>query len=87
MTTFNQRGGQVTDELIQYHRARAEGGAAMTISEPLGMLAHHARLARVQVRDPATLDGLKRWAEAVESLDCRLLGQIQPSVRRTCRTT
>jgi len=72
--------GRVTEQFIQYHANRAAGGAALTVTEPLGMMRHQAKLPRVQVwrRDD---DGLKRLADAVESQDCRLLGQIQDAGR------
>jgi dimethylglycine catabolism A len=74
-------GGQVTDRMIQYHANRAAGGAAMTITEPLGMMRHQAGLPRVQVWRQDDADNLKRFADAVESQDCRLLGQIQDAGR------
>ena len=73
--------GRVTERLIQYHVNRAAGGAAMTVTEPLGMMRHQAGLPRVQVWRRDDGDGLKRFAEAVESQDCRLLGQIQDAGR------
>ena len=77
MTTRLQDGGRVTDALIQYHANRARGGAAMTVTEPLAMLRYQAGQPKVQVWNGENADGLKRWAEAVESQDCRLLGQVQ----------
>ena len=73
--------GQVTDRFIQYHANRAAGGAALTVTEPLATMPHQANLPRVQVLRPENADGLKRLAEAVESQDCRLLGQIQDAGR------
>jgi 2,4-dienoyl-CoA reductase-like NADH-dependent reductase (Old Yellow Enzyme family) len=73
--------GRVTERLIQYHVNRAAGGAAMIVTEPLGMMRHQAGLPRVQVWRRDDVDGLKRFAEAVESQDCRLLGQIQDAGR------
>ena len=73
--------GRVTDRMIQYHANRAAGGAAMTITEPLAMMRHQAGIPRVQVWRKDDADGLKRFAEAVESQDCRLLGQIQDAGR------
>ena len=73
--------GRVTERLIQYHANRAAGGAAMTVTEPLGMMRHQAGLPRVQVWRRDDADGLKRFAEAVEGQDCRLLGQIQDAGR------
>jgi dimethylglycine catabolism A len=73
--------GRVTERLIQYHVNRAAGGAAMTVTEPLGMMRHQAGLPRVQVWRRDDADGLKRFADTVESQDCRLLGQIQDAGR------
>jgi dimethylglycine catabolism A len=73
--------GRVTERLIQYHVNRAAGGAAMTVTEPLGMMRHQAGLPRVQVWRRDDEEGLKRFAEAVESQDCRLLGQVQDAGR------
>ncbi len=73
--------GRVTERFIQYHANRAAGGAAMTVTEPLGMMRHQAGLPRVQVWRRDDADGLKRLAEAVETQDCRLLGQIQDAGR------
>ena len=81
MTTEMAHGQRVTPMLIQYHVNRALGGAAMTVSEPLGMIPRHANLDRPQVWDDRDGDGFRRWAEAVERLDCRLLGQIQDNGR------
>lgn len=73
--------GRVTERMIQYHANRAAGGAAMTITEPLAMMRHQAGIPRVQVWQRDDADGLKRFADAVESQDCRLLGQIQDAGR------
>ena len=73
--------GRVTDRMIQYHANRAAGGAAMTITEPLAMMRHQAGIPRVQVWRKDDTQGLKRFADAVESQDCRLLGQIQDAGR------
>jgi 2,4-dienoyl-CoA reductase-like NADH-dependent reductase (Old Yellow Enzyme family) len=73
--------GRVTERLIQYHANRAAGGAAMTVTEPFGMMRHQAALPRVQVWRRDDGDGLKRLADAVEGQDCRLLGQVQDAGR------
>jgi 2,4-dienoyl-CoA reductase-like NADH-dependent reductase (Old Yellow Enzyme family) len=72
---------RVTEQLIQYHANRAAGGAAMTVTEPLGMMRHQAGLPRVQVWRRDDADRLKRFADAVEGQDCRLLGQVQDAGR------
>ncbi|MSP97034.1 MAG: FAD-binding protein [Betaproteobacteria bacterium] len=77
MTTLMGENGRVTDRLIQYHANRAQGGAALIVTEPLGMAPHQKVPARVRVWNDDNVDALKRWAEAVESEDCRLLAQVQ----------
>ena len=81
MATLSTPQGRVTDRLIQYHANRAAGGAALSVTEPLGMMRHQDRMPRVQVWRRDDADGLKRFADAVESRDCRLLGQIQDAGR------
>ena len=81
MSTRFQAGGRVTDRLIAYHANRAKGGAAISVTEPLGTLAHHAGTGRVDVYSGRNGEGLRRWAEAVEAHDCRLLAQLQDGGR------
>ena len=45
------------------------------------MMHHQAGIPRVQVWRRDDAEGLKRFADAVESQDCRLLGQIQDAGR------
>ena len=70
-------GRKVTDRLITYHANRAKGGCAMIVTELLNV--HPTSLGSpilVSAHDEGNLDGFKRWAEAVEREDCRLLGQL-----------
>lgn len=67
---------RVSARLIDYHASRAAGGAAMIVAEPLGMWRGFDVPGRVRAWNDDNLDGLARWAAAVESQDCRLLGQI-----------
>lgn len=84
MTTRYGQGQAVTEKLIAYHVNRARGGCAMSITEPLATLPWQSgEPNKVCVFDDSKLDGLKRWAEAVESLDCRLVGQLQDPGRAT----
>ncbi len=77
MNTHMVANTRVTERLIRYHANRARGGAALIVTEPISM-AHHQNVSyRARAWNDDDLDGLKRWAEAVESQDCRLLGQIQ----------
>lgn len=77
MNTHMGRDTRVTDRLIRYHAARARGGAALIVTEPISMARHQNVPYRVRAWNDDNLDGLKRWADAVESQDCRLLGQVQ----------
>ncbi len=77
MNTHMAHDTKVTDQLIQYHANRAQGGAAMIVTEPISMARHQNVPYRARAWNDDNLDGLKRWADAVESHDCRLLGQIQ----------
>ncbi|MCC6828109.1 MAG: FAD-dependent oxidoreductase [Novosphingobium sp.] len=84
MTTRFGTAQAVTQNLINYHANRARGGCAMSITEPLATLStQNAEFNKVCVYDDSQLDGLKRWADAVESLDCRLIGQLQDPGRAT----
>jgi len=81
MTTRRVFDQTPTDGMIRYYENRAAGGAAMVITEPLNTARIQTRGHYVRVWNDDHLDWLKRWAEAVESKDCRLLGQIQDSGR------
>jgi dimethylglycine catabolism A len=79
MSTLMARDGIVTAPQIQYYANRARGGAGMIVTEPHGMA--DERFQRVANKTRAwnddNLEGLARWADAVESHDCRLLAQVQ----------
>lgn len=77
MNTHMAENTRATDRLIQYHANRARGGAALIVTEPISMARHQNVSYRVRGWNDDNLDALKRWAEAVESENCRLLGQIQ----------
>ena len=77
MTTHMGYQSQVSDRQIQYYENRAKGGAALIVTEPLLMAPHQTNPARIRVWNDDNVGGLKRWADAVERHDCRLLGQIQ----------
>ena len=82
MTTRFAREQRVTEQLITHHASRADGGCAMIITEPLAILEWQTdETHKVRAYDDSEMDGLKRWAEAIESRDCRLVGQIQDSGR------
>jgi 2,4-dienoyl-CoA reductase-like NADH-dependent reductase (Old Yellow Enzyme family) len=77
MNTHMASATRVTGQLIRYHAARARGGAALIVTEPISMARHQNVSYRARAWNDDNLDGLARWADAVESEDCRLLGQIQ----------
>jgi dimethylglycine catabolism A len=81
MTTRRVVDGRVTDPMIRYYQNRALGGAALVVSEPLNMARIQTAAHKVRVWDDDNVAGLERWAAAVESADCRLLGQVQDSGR------
>ena len=77
MSTRMAKDGRVTQALIDYHENRAKGGAALIVTEPLSMATHQRLPHKVRAWNDDGLDGLSRWAAAVERHDCRLLGQLQ----------
>lgn len=81
MTTRFAEAGAVSERLIAYHANRARGGAAISVTEPLGVLAQHVGGPRVDVWSGRNSEGLRRWAAAVEAHDCRLLAQLQDGGR------
>ncbi len=76
MTTFSNRDAKVGPTLLNYCASRARGGAAMLVTEPISMARHHHLATRADAWNDTDLDGLSRLAHAVESEDCRLIGQL-----------
>ena len=79
LATLTQYGhnNRVSQNLIDYHKARAEGGAAMSIVEGLAVHSTSVPLRSVvTVFEDDSLDGLKRLADAGETHDCRMVGQL-----------
>ncbi len=77
MSTRYASNGLITDKLIGYHANRAKGGFAMTVTEPMATLKRQNTPYKVIVQAAENKDLLKKWADAVEGHDTRLLGQIQ----------
>lgn len=73
--------GQASERLIAYHRARAEGGAGLIVTEPMAMTSVNRETFRLRAWDDAAADSLARLAAAVESADTRLIGQVQDAGR------
>jgi 2,4-dienoyl-CoA reductase-like NADH-dependent reductase (Old Yellow Enzyme family)/thioredoxin reductase len=77
MTTRMSANRGVTDALVSYYANRARGGAALIVTEPVSAARFQRAPQKVRVWDAECEPGLKRWADAVEGEDCRLLAQIQ----------
>lgn len=77
MTTRMGVNGGTTEQHLQYYKNRAIGGAGMIVTEPLSMALHQHIPYKIVAYDNSHLSDLEKWAESVESEDCRLLGQIQ----------
>ena len=75
------RDGGPTEQLLNYYRARAAGGAAALITEPIAMTAHSRLSSRLRCWDDQGLDDLKRVADTVANEGAHILGQIQDSGR------
>jgi 2,4-dienoyl-CoA reductase-like NADH-dependent reductase (Old Yellow Enzyme family) len=80
-STHYAQGGRVTARLIDYYVNRARGGAAMLVSEPMGMLHWQTLPTRPDVLSGANADMLSRWAEAVAQEGGLMLGQVQDNGR------
>ena len=81
MSTRYSRNQDIDPRLARYHANRAAGGAGLIVTEPLAVLPWHDHSHRPALFKPNARDALARWADAVESRDCRLLGQFQDSGR------
>jgi 2,4-dienoyl-CoA reductase-like NADH-dependent reductase (Old Yellow Enzyme family) len=68
--------GGLSEAYLGYCHRRARGGAAMLVTEPLGLTPGQSP-ARLSTWMDEHLSPLQRLAEAVEGEDCRLIGQIQ----------
>mgnify|MGYP001306780934 CR=1 FL=1 len=77
MTTRRAANASTTPAQIQYYENRARGGAAMIVTEPLTLSSMQDVESKTRAWNDDNLDGLRRWAAAVETHDCRLLAQIQ----------
>jgi len=81
MSTRYAQNQEIAPRMVRYHANRAAGGAGMIVTEPLNALPWQNHSHRPALFEPNSRGALARWAEAVESLDCRLLGQFQDSGR------
>ena len=81
MSTRFSQNQEINPRMVRYHANRAAGGVGMIVTEPLNVLPWQDRPHRPALFKPNGRDILARWAESVESKDCRLLGQFQDSGR------
>lgn len=77
VTTRYAEGGRVTPRLIAYHAARARGGAALLVTEPMNLLPSQGAPHKVRAHDPANFAGLEAWAGAVRAAGSHLVAQVQ----------
>ena len=77
VTTRFAEAGRVTPRLIAYHAARARGGAALLVTEPMNLLPSQGAPHKVRAHDPANLTGLEAWATAVRAEGSQLVAQLQ----------
>ncbi|AIJ26121.1 FAD-dependent oxidoreductase [Amycolatopsis methanolica] len=69
--------GQVTDRLIAYHRARAEGGVGLIITQVAGIHESARYTSHVlMVTDDSAIPGYTRLADAVHAHGCKIISQI-----------
>lgn len=77
MSTRMAVGMKASPRFIDYFANRARGGAAMVVTESLSVARNQLLPHKVRVWSDEGNEELKRFAEAVERHDCRLIGQIQ----------
>lgn len=69
--------GQVTDQLVAYHAARAAGGAGLIVIQAAGVHESARYTSHVlMAADDSCIDGYRRIAEAVHPYGTRLFGQL-----------
>ena len=68
--------GGLSPEYLAYCETRARGGAAMLVTEPLGLTLDQNAM-RLPTWNDTHMSDLSRLADAVESAGCRLMGQLQ----------
>jgi 2,4-dienoyl-CoA reductase-like NADH-dependent reductase (Old Yellow Enzyme family) len=69
--------GAVTDQLIAYHRARAEGGAGLIIMQVAGIHETARYTSHIlMATDDSCIPGYRQLADVVHEYDCKLVSQI-----------
>jgi 2,4-dienoyl-CoA reductase-like NADH-dependent reductase (Old Yellow Enzyme family) len=72
--TMMSRAGKITDALIAYHLARAEGGVGLTILEAAGV--HPSSILSLANLDDSIVPGYRALAEAVAPTGMRVFQQL-----------
>lgn len=72
--TMLAAGGGITDALIAYHLARAEGGVGLTILEAAGV--HPSSVLSLANLDDSIIDGYRRLTAAIAPTGMRLFQQL-----------
>ena len=70
-----------TDRLLNYYRARASGGAAAIVTEPIAMTEFSRLPSRLRCWDDEGFEDLCRVAAVINDQGAHVLGQIQDSGR------
>lgn len=73
--------GAPTERLLNYYRARAAGGAAAIVTEPIAMTRFSRLPSRLRCWDDEGFDQLQRVAAIINKSGAHVLGQIQDSGR------
>ncbi|MEO8329912.1 MAG: oxidoreductase, partial [Candidatus Nanopelagicales bacterium] len=75
--TVMAENGQITDRLIAYHRARAEGGAGLIVLQVSGVHVTAKYTYHVLMADNDDgIAGYRRLAQTVHEYDCKVFGQL-----------
>ena len=72
--TMMARGGTISDDLIAYHLARAEGGVGLTILEAAGV--HRSSVLSLANLDDSIIEGYRRLVSAIAPTGMRLFQQL-----------
>lgn len=73
--------GEVTDQLVEFYRARARGGAGLIIVGGCGIDRIGNAFAMTQIDDDACIPGLQRLVEAVHAEGAKIVPQLYQAGR------
>ena len=76
--------GQVTDQLVAYHRARAEGGVGLIVLQVAGVHPTARYTSHMLMADSdECIPGYRRLAEELKPFGCAVFGQLFHGGRET----